>query len=113
MGHADVRDRFVTDEACIFTMPSRSPAAPNALLTIDLCEAGDIVDDDVCGVIEAFIVRPKRRIFQFGNGYRIDVAAAVAAHPFARSIMQQRWASVDLRRAALRAAILLARPTKV
>ena len=95
-------------------MPASPPAAPSdAPLTIDLFEAGDIVDDDVRGVIEAFIARPRRRIFQFGTGYRIDVAAAVAAHPFARQLMRQPWASDDLRRAAIRAAILLARPEKV
>ena len=39
-------------------------------------------------------------------------AAAVAAHPFARNLMAQPWASAELRRAAVRAAVMLACPER-
>ena len=77
-------------------------------MTLDLFVTLDIVDDDVSAVVEAYLADPTSRTMKFGEGYRINPAAAVASHPFARTLISQPWADVGLRRAAVRAAILLA-----
>ena len=81
-------------------------------MTLDLLATLDIVDDDVSAVVDAYVADPRPRMIAFGDGYRIDPAAAVAAHPFANQLLRQPWAADDLRRAAVRAAILLARPER-
>ena len=82
------------------------------LLTLDLLPTLDIVDDDVAAVVDAYMADPDLGIVAFGEGYRIDPAAAVASHPFARALIEQPWASRELRQAAVRAAIMLARPAR-
>lgn len=79
-------------------------------MILDLLATLHVVDDDVAAVVDAYMADPQVGSVDFGEGYRIDPAAAVAGHPFARALMVQPWASDDLRRAAVRAAILLARP---
>lgn len=81
-------------------------------ITLDLLATLDIVDDDVGAVVQAYLADPSRRMIAFGDGYRIDPAAAVAAHPFANQLLGQPWAADELKRAAVRAAILLARPER-
>ena len=83
-----------------------------APITLDLFDSKAIVDDDVSVVVRAFVADPARAIFTIGEGWVVDVAAAVAAHPFAASVMHASWTGTDLRRAAVRAAVLLARPVK-
>ena len=82
------------------------------LMTLDLLTSLHVVNDDVSAVVEAYMVNPAIGTVTFGEGYRIDPAAAVAGHPFAKALMVQPWASDDLRRAAVRAAILLAQPER-
>lgn len=82
-------------------------------MTLDLFATLDIIDDDVSAVVNAYLADPTSRSVSFGVGYRIDPAAAVASHPFARTLMGQPWADEALRRAAVRAAILLAEPERV
>lgn len=81
-------------------------------MTLDLLATLDVVDDDVCAVVDAYLADPRPRMIGFGDGYRIDPSAAVEAHPFADQLLRQPWASDELRRAAVRAAILLARPER-
>jgi len=81
-------------------------------MTLDLLATLDVVDDDVTAVVEAYLADPQRGTVAFGDGYRIDPAAAVAAHPFARSLMAQPWAGEELQHVAVRAAILLACPKR-
>jgi len=83
------------------------------LMTLDLFATLDIVEDDVTAVVDAYIDDPASGPVSFGEIYRIDPAAAVAAHPFAQTLMGQSWASPELRRAAIRAAIMLAQPERV
>lgn len=79
-------------------------------MTLDLLATLNVVDDDVAAVVEVYMANPDIGLVGFGEGYRINPAEAVAAHPFARTLIAQPWAGEDLRRAAVRAAILLARP---
>ena len=81
-------------------------------MTIDLLATLHIVDDDVAAVVDAYMVDPQRGAVRFGEGFEIDPAVALAAHPFASRLMGQPWACEELRRAAVRAAIMLARPQR-
>ncbi|MGU3668435.1 hypothetical protein ACLBX9_30000 [Methylobacterium sp. A49B] len=81
-------------------------------MTLDLLATLHVVDEDITAVVEAYLANPQSGPINFGEGFRIDPAAAVAGHPFARTLMSQPWASDDLRRAAVRAAILLAQPER-
>ncbi|GJE53379.1 hypothetical protein GOFOIKOB_6458 [Methylobacterium tardum] len=85
----------------------------NRPMTLDLFDTLDIVDDDVAAVVDAYMADPTSGPVSFGEGYRIDPAAAVASHPFANTLIGQPWASVELRRAAVRAAIMLAQPERM
>ena len=82
-------------------------------MTLDLFDTLDIVDDDVAAVVDAYMADPKAGLVAFGDGYRIDPAAAVASHPFANTLIRQPWASAELRRAAIRPAIMLAQPERM
>ena len=81
-------------------------------MTLDLLKTLRIVDDDVTAVVNAYLADPTCGVIAFGEGYRIDPALAVAEHPFASTLMRQPWAGDDLRRAAVRAAIMLAEPER-
>ena len=85
----------------------------NRLMTLDLFDTLDIVDDDVAAVVNAYMADPASGPVSFGEGYRIDPAAAIADHPFAKTLIGQPWASLELRRAAVRAAIMLAKPERL
>jgi hypothetical protein len=82
-------------------------------MTLDLITTLDIIDDDVSAVVDAYLADPTSRTVAFGEGDRINPAAAVASHPFARTLTGQPWADEALRRAAVRAAILLAEPERI
>ena len=82
------------------------------LMTLDLLTSLHVVDDDVSAVVEAYMANPDIGTITFGEGFRIDPAVAIAGHPFARALMVQPWASDELRRATVRAAILLAQPER-
>ncbi len=81
-------------------------------ITIDLLATLHIVDDDVAAVVDAYMTDPKRGMVRFGEIYEIDPDLALAAHPFASQLVGQPWAGGDLRRAAVRAAMMLARPQR-
>ena len=81
-------------------------------MTIDLLATLHIVDDDVAAVVDAYMADPLRGTVRFGEGFEIDPAMALAAHPFAAQLIGQPWAGEELRRAAVRAAIMLARPQR-
>ena len=79
-------------------------------MTLDLLAMLHIVEDDVTAVVDAYMADPQQGMVRFGEGFEIDPAVALAAHPFASRLMEQPWAGEELRRAAVRAAIMLARP---
>ena len=79
-------------------------------MTIDLLATLHIVEDDVAAVVDAYMADPQQGAVPFGEGFEIDPALALAAHPFASKLIGQPWAGEGLQRAAVRAAIMLARP---
>ena len=81
-------------------------------MALDLLNSLEIVDDDVMAVVNVYQADPGCGPGSFGEGYRIDPAAAVAEHPFAGTLMRQPWANDELRQTAVRAAIMLAEPQR-
>ena len=80
--------------------------------TADLLEQGLLTDAEVDAAVETFMSDPKATLFVMGSVYKLNPQAAVKAHAFARDNLRNPEASPGLRRAAVRKAILLARPKK-
>lgn len=91
--------------------PPYGDAMPEQM-TLDLLNILEIVDDDVTAVVNAYMIDQTCGPISFGEGYKIDPAAAVAEHPFASTVMRRPWANDELRRAAVRAAVMLAYPQR-
>lgn len=58
-------------------------------MTLDLFDTLDVVDEDVAAVVDVYMADPSRGMIAVGVGDRRDPAAVVAAHPFARTLMDQ------------------------
>jgi hypothetical protein len=80
--------------------------------TGELYKAKAILEADVVAAVDAFMADPTTTLFVFGDGYRLDLAAAVRSHPWAATTISTAEATEHLKRAAVRTAILLARPEK-
>lgn len=72
-----------------------------------------MTEADIAAAVEAFIANPSTSAFLFGEGYRIDLAEAARAHEWASVTTANKDATDHLKRAAVRTAILLARPEAV
>ncbi|KAB1071113.1 hypothetical protein [Methylobacterium soli] len=83
-----------------------------ASTTADLLKHGLIADTEVDAAVETFMSDPKATLFVLGNVYRLNPHAAVKAYAFARNNLRNPEASPGLKRAAVRKAILLARPER-
>ena len=80
--------------------------------TGELYKAKSILEADVVAAVDAFMADPSTTAFLFGDGYQIDLAASVSASTFATLVVKDGHATENLKRAAVRTAILLARPDK-
>lgn len=80
--------------------------------TGELYKVKAILEDEVVAAVDVFMRDPTVSLFRFNDGHTLDVAAAVKAHPWAKATVASQEASEHLRRAAVRTAILLARPVK-
>ena len=78
----------------------------------ELFKAKVVSDDEIAAAVDLFMREPAVSLFRFAEGYSLNVAAAVEAHPlvWARTIVANPGATEELRRAAVRTAILMARP---
>jgi hypothetical protein len=81
--------------------------------TSELFKAKAVSDADIAAAVGAFMADQNTSAFLFGEGYRIDLAEAVRAHEWASVTTANKDATDHLKRAAVRTAILLARPEKV
>ena len=81
--------------------------------TSDLFETRAISYDEVNAAADAYLVRPARGLVPIAKDYLLDIAAAVEACEFARWAMASGAATDHMRRAAVRTAILMARPVQV
>ena len=78
----------------------------------ELFKAQAITVEDVDAAVEAYFSDPRTTLFVMGGDYQLDLKAAVKAHAFARDHLRNPEASPGLKRAAVRKAIMLARPEK-
>ena len=82
--------------------------------TGELLKAKAVTEDEIVAAVDVFMADPSAGLFQFANGHSPDVAVALETHPltWAKDIVANLQATEELRRAAVRTAILLARPEK-
>ncbi|MFG5120895.1 hypothetical protein [Methylorubrum sp. POS3] len=77
----------------------------------ELFKARDVTDDDVNRLVEAVLDSPMDRA-RPNDGYAVDLAAAVEASAFAKSVLGNKDSAPATRRSAARTAIRLARADK-
>lgn len=77
----------------------------------DLVTAERIAIEDVGAAVDAYLAEPTTQDHRIGPDHVLDLAAAVAAHPFAPVIMVDTEADEPSRRMAVRAALLMSRPS--
>ncbi|KQU17727.1 hypothetical protein ASG63_09565 [Methylobacterium sp. Leaf94] len=80
--------------------------------TGDLYKAKTILEADVAAAVDAYMADPTSTAFLFGDGYRINLADAVSSHEWSKVTVANKDATEHLKRAAVRTAILLARPDR-
>ena len=78
----------------------------------ELYKAKAILEADVVAAVDAFMADPTLTTFLMGEGYALDLHAAVSDSPFALGLMANPDAKPSSKRSAIRTAILLARPVK-
>lgn len=78
-----------------------------------LVTAGLIGRKDVEQVIDAYFADPTAGKYVLGGGYGIDVAEALASRPSALKVLGNSKSGVSARRAAVRTALMFARPVKL
>lgn len=81
--------------------------------TGELCKAKALTDADIASAVNAYVADPSTTVFLFREGYCLDLAEAVRAHEWASVTTAKHKATDHLKRAAVRTAILFARPEKV
>lgn len=80
--------------------------------TGDLVKAKAITADDLELLVTTYLAAPSEAPLPLGPEHRINVAAAIEAHPQARAALADPAAREGWRKTMLRTAILLARPEK-
>lgn len=80
--------------------------------TGELFKGGVIVEADLAAAVDAFMTDRGTGKFPVGAGYTLDLAAAVQASDFAVRMLGDSAFRNSSKRAAVRTAILLARPVK-
>lgn len=78
----------------------------------DLFKQALVLDADVQAAVNAYMADAETGVFPVGEGYGLDLAAAVAAHGQSRSAIADPSASDTYKRTMVRTALILARPTK-
>lgn len=76
----------------------------------DLLQAKAFTRADLDAAIEAFLANPKIGPFALASGLTVDLTAAVKADRHATAILAEPTAKGGSRRAAVKSALLLARP---
>lgn len=76
----------------------------------DLVQARAIAPAALDAAVEAFLANPKIGSFELASGYTVDLTAAVKADRHATAILTEPTAKDGSRRAAVKSALVLARP---
>jgi hypothetical protein len=71
-----------------------------------------VLDADVRSAVDAYMADAETGVFPVGEGYGLDLAAAVEAHGPAKRALADPNASDSYKRTMVRTALLLARPAK-
>jgi hypothetical protein len=87
-------------------------AAKPILTTGELFKAAEISDAEIEAAIDTYIANPQVEPFRFKSGYKIDVVAAVQAHPPAKAAMGDVDRRPKFKHNMVRNGILLAHPVK-
>ena len=74
----------------------------------ELFKAKAVTDEQVNAAVETYLSDLEAGIFPIADGYVVDVDAAVVKHLWASHVLANHEASLGLKRAAVRTAILLA-----
>lgn len=78
----------------------------------ELFKTKAITDADLDAAVDAYVADPTLTLFMIGEGYGIDLAAAIADSVFATGMVTKANAKLASKRSAVRTAILLAWPVK-
>lgn len=76
----------------------------------ELYKGKKVLEEEVAAAIDAYMADPTTGLFMIGEGYGVDLAAAVAANGWATERYNAKDATETHRRQAVRTAILLAHP---
>ena len=71
-----------------------------------------VLDADVRAAVDAYMADAETGVFPVGEGYGLDLAAAVGAHGPAKRALADPSASDGFKRTMVRTALLLARPQR-
>ncbi|UYW34503.1 hypothetical protein [Methylorubrum extorquens] len=78
----------------------------------ELFKAQAITDEQVNAAVEAYLKDPETRAYPIADGYVLDLAAAVAGHGWASSVVGSPEFSLGFKRGAVWTAVVLARAQK-
>ena len=78
----------------------------------DLYKRMAITDADLDAAVDAVMADPTTARFSIGEEYTADLAAAVAASPYAQDMLADPGSKDGSKRAAVRTAILMTRPVR-
>ncbi|WP_336488244.1 hypothetical protein [Methylobacterium nigriterrae] len=78
----------------------------------DLVKAKAVTAGQVEAAVDAYMADPTTTLFQFADECVLDLAAAVKADRHASAVLRDKTVFKGAKRAAVRTAILLARPEK-
>ncbi|PXW53459.1 hypothetical protein [Methylobacterium sp. B4] len=78
----------------------------------ELFKAKVVTHDDLNALVDAVLGGRMEQRAELGEGYTLDVAAAVKANAFATAVLRDKTNTTGARRTAVRTAILLARAQK-
>ncbi|GEP07012.1 hypothetical protein [Methylobacterium oxalidis] len=79
---------------------------------VSLLSSGEIPSADVTAAVETYLSQRTPTLFPLGREDELDLAAAVAANQFSMRLLTLRNCGTAARRAAVRTAIIQARPEK-
>ncbi|CAO4145792.1 hypothetical protein [Methylorubrum aminovorans] len=83
---------------------------PDSSQTVrELFKAKAVIDDEVNALVASALAGQINERAKIGDEYRVDVAAAVKASPFATSVLRDKTSMAGAKWNAARTAILLAR----